>query len=337
MTDGSSEPCPRVVALCGGVGGAKLALGLSKVVGPEDLTIIANTGDDFEHLGLAISPDLDTVLYTLAGLANPQQGWGRADETWSFMESLDTLGGETWFKLGDKDLALHVERTRRLGRGETLSTVTDRLRRNLGVGARLLPMSDQPVRTMVQTDRGELAFQNYFVAMACEPVVTGFRFDGIETASPAPGVLEAINAPGLDAIIICPSNPFVSVNPMLSLPGFREALAAAKAPIVAVSPIVGGKALKGPAAKMMAELGQEISPATVVEAYQDFLDGFVLDQLDRHSTGALPCPVRFSQTVMSSLDDRMSLARDVLAFAISLKQDRSPAADPVRKTGTTDV
>ena len=250
----------------GGIGGAKLALGLYRELPPDRLMVVCNTGDDFEHLGLTISPDLDTVLYTLAGIANPTTGWGRAGETWSFMGALAELGGETWFRLGDADLATHVERTRRLAAGETLAAISEDFCRRLGVHARLIPMCDQPVRTMVRTGGGVLPFQRYFVEQRCAPVVSGFAFQGIAAARPPAALAAALASATLEAVVICPSNPFISIDPILAVPGMRAALAASPAPVVAVSPIIGGRAVKGPTAKMMAELGLAItagrSPST---------------------------------------------------------------------------
>jgi LPPG:FO 2-phospho-L-lactate transferase len=301
----------NVVALAGGVGGAKLAHGLALRLPPEALTIVVNTGDDFEHLGLPICPDLDTVMYTLAGLANPATGWGLADETWSCMAALDRLGGETWFRLGDRDLATHLERRRRLAAGQTLTEVTQALSKALGVGPRLLPMSDGAVRTRVQTDEGELAFQEYFVHRQCRPRVNGFRFavDGEARAS-AP-VLAALEQ--ADLIVICPSNPFVSLGPILSLPGVRERLA--QNPGVAVTPIVGGQALKGPAGKMLAELGLPVSPVAVAEVYAGLVRGFVLDVVDaalEPQIGALGLSVLVTDTVMKTEADRARLAEEVM-------------------------
>lgn len=307
----------KCVALCGGVGGAKLALGLTHAVKGEDLTIIVNTGDDFTHLGLHVSPDLDTVMYTLAGLAGPQ-GWGRAGESWNFMAALRALGGEDWFQLGDCDLATHVERTQRLAKGETLTVITGDFAARLGISARILPMSDDPVRTLIHTARGALAFQHYFVRDKCAPEVTGFSFSGAENARPAPGVLEAIASPQTGCIVICPSNPFVSIDPILAVPGIRAALNAATAPVIAVSPIVGGRAIKGPTAKMMQELAIPQTAEAVAAHYQGLLDGFILDQEDTdtlpqiRATG-LSC--RSAQSVMQNLRDKVELAANVLDFA----------------------
>ena len=304
----------NVVALAGGVGGAKLADGLAQVVPPESLTIIVNTGDDFEHLGLHISPDLDTVCYTLAGLANRTTGWGRSDEGWRFLETLEAFGGPTWFRLGDRDLALHVERTRRLAAGERLSDVTRALAARMGVSATVLPMTDDAVRTMVLTDEGEIPFQVYFVARACEPPVRGFRFDGAEKARPAPGMLEALAA--ADVVVLCPSNPWVSLDPILAVPGVRQAVG--RRLTVGISPIVGGQALKGPAAKMFREMGIEPSPRAVVDHYQGLLRGMVLDLEDAPEAARIEAAgtnTLATRTVMKGRSARRRLAEEVLAFA----------------------
>jgi LPPG:FO 2-phospho-L-lactate transferase len=309
------------VALSGGVGGAKLALGLSHAMDPARLLLVANTGDDFEHLGLHISPDIDTLIYTLAGLANPETGWGRAGETWSFMDALAQFGGETWFRLGDRDLALHVERTRRLRAGEGLADVTDAIRRQLAIAPTIVPMSDHPVRTIVETRDGLLAFQHYFVRDQCRPSVTGFHFEGAAAARPADGVLAAIR--GADLVVICPSNPFISIDPILAVPGIRNTLMASTAPIIAVSPIVGGRAIKGPTAKMMTELGLDTTAAELARHYRGLIDGFVLDDVDRDAVDAVErqgCTAMVTNTVMNSLSDRVSLARAVIAFAGRLRE-----------------
>ena len=304
-----------VLALSGGIGGAKLALGLYRVLAPHRLTVVANTGDDFEHLGLHVSPDLDTVMYTLAGVANRDTGWGRADETWSFMRALGNLGGETWFRLGDGDLATNVERTRRLAAGRSLSEITAGFCARLGIAAGLLPMSDDPVRTLVHTPEGVLPFQQYFVARRCEPVVTAIAFDGAAAARPNPAFLDALADPALAAVVICPSNPFLSIDPILALPGVRAALAACRAPVVAVSPIVGGRAIKGPTAKIMGELAMPATAAAVAGYYGALLDGFVVDEADAGDAATLELPVGVTRTLMQSLDDRDGLARQVLALA----------------------
>jgi LPPG:FO 2-phospho-L-lactate transferase len=305
----------HVVALCGGVGGAKLAQGLSVALPPEELTLIVNTGDDFQHLGLSISPDLDSVIYALAGLSDPVRGWGRRDETWTFMEALKGLSGESWFQLGDGDLAMHVERTWRLAQGAALSEVTAHLCRALGIAVRVLPMSDDPVRTRVLTAEGWLDFQEYFVHRQCRPAVREFEFAGAETARAQPDALAALERRDLRAIIICPSNPFVSVEPILAVPGIRAAIQQSHAPVVAVTPIIGGKAIKGPAAKMMTELGLDVSGEAVARRYAGIIDGFVIDHAD-----PVPEPlqeVRYfgAATLMNTAEDRLRLAHTVLQAA----------------------
>jgi LPPG:FO 2-phospho-L-lactate transferase len=315
----------HVIALCGGVGGAKLAFGLTRVMAPSELTIVVNTGDDFEHLGLAISPDIDTVVYTLSGLSDRERGWGLAGETWGFMSALRRLGGEDWFQLGDHDLAMHVERTRRLAAGETLSGVTGDLATRLGLTHAISPMSDQPVRTWIDTEGGPLAFQPYFVRERCAPVARAVRFEGAAAARPSPDFAAALARSDLDAILICPSNPYLSIDPILAIPGVREAIRAASAPTVAVSPIVGGEAIKGPAAKLMRELGQTPGVAAIARHYQGLIDGLILDDTDAaeadhvRELGAAAC---VTATVMRTDDDRAALAVDALAFARSLQADR---------------
>jgi LPPG:FO 2-phospho-L-lactate transferase len=313
----------HVVALCGGVGGAKLAHGLALALPPHALSIIVNTGDDFQHLGLSISPDLDSVMYALAGLSDPVRGWGRRDETWTFMEALKGLGGQSWFQLGDADLALHVERSWRLAQGATLSEVTAHLCRALAIATRLLPMSDDPVRTRVLTTDGWLDFQEYFVRRQCQPVVRDFMFEGAETARAQSDALAALERRDLRAIIICPSNPFVSVEPILAVRGIRAAIRHSGAPLVGVTPIIGGKAIKGPAAKMMAELGLDVAAASVARRYADILDGFVVDQTD-----PIPQPLQGvtffrAATLMNTTDDRLRLAHAVLQAADSLSASKA--------------
>jgi LPPG:FO 2-phospho-L-lactate transferase len=309
-----------VLALSGGIGGAKLALGLYRVLSSDALTVVANTGDDFEHLGLSISPDLDTLLYTLSGQDNSELGWGRAGETWTFMDALQALGGETWFRLGDGDLATHVERTRRLKSGESLSAIMDDFRRRLGIAARLLPISDDPVRTRLRTSDGWLDFQDYFVRLRCEPVIDRLEFAGAEAARAHPDFLAALADPKLRAVVICPSNPFISIDPILALPGVRAALRDCRAPVVAVSPIIGGKAVKGPTAKMMTELGLPVDAATVARHYRDFLDLYIADEEDAASVGDLDMPVVLTRTLMKSLADRVALAHAVLAAADRIRK-----------------
>ncbi len=311
-----------ILALAGGVGGAKLARGLADVLDPGRLTVAVNTGDDFEHMGLPISPDLDTVMYTLAGCANPETGWGVADETWSFMEAVGDLGGETWFRLGDRDLATHVMRRRMLDDGRTLSEATDALTGALGIRQRIVPMSDRPVRTVVETNEGTLPFQDYFVRRNCEPRVSAFRFEGIDTAPPSPGLVAALSDPDLETVVICPSNPYVSVAPIVGIPAVAGFIDARQAPIVAVSPIVGGQAIKGPAAKMMVELGAETSALGIARHYGARIDGIVIDEVDSAlapDIEALGVAVCVAQTIMRSEDDSRTLARETLAFAAGLR------------------
>ncbi|MDB3954191.1 2-phospho-L-lactate transferase [Alphaproteobacteria bacterium] len=308
----------RCIALSGGVGGAKLALGLSKILTPDELLIVANTGDDFEHLGLTICPDIDTLLYTLAGIANPDTGWGRANESWETMKTLKAIGGETWFRLGDLDLALHLTRTQQLASGKTLSDTVAGLAKSLGLKHPIIPMSDQPVRTMVRTEIGELPFQEYFVKNQCLPKVSGFQFAGVTDAKPNPRLMDAFNDPRLEAVIFCPSNPFISIDPILAIPGLREDLRARSAPTIAVSPIIGNRALKGPAAKMLRELGFDTSAAAIADHYGDLLQGFVIDSQDIDLANNLETKsrrVHATNTVMKSLEDRVALARETFAFA----------------------
>lgn len=307
----------KVLALCGGIGGAKLALGLARTLAPGQLTVMINTGDDFEHLGLTICPDIDTVTYTLAGINDTVRGWGLAGESWAFMDALRGLGGEAWFQLGDRDLATHILRTQRLSAGESLSAVTADLAARLGITARLLPMSDQKVRTMVDTREGELPFQRYFVEQQCRPVVTAIRFEGAAEATVQPDILALLADPKLAAIVLCPSNPYLSIDPLLAVPGLRAALRASSAPVIAVSPIVGGRAIKGPTAKIMTELGLPVTVRAVADHYRDLLDGLVIDDADAGEADHLGLPVRVTGTVMETMDDRDRLARAVLDFAVA--------------------
>ncbi len=313
----------KVAALAGGVGGAKLAHGLALSLASNDLTIVVNTGDDFDHLGLRICPDLDTVLYTLAGIASPRTGWGRRRETWSFLETLEDLGGPTWFRLGDRDAALHVLRSQQLREGQSLSAFTIELGRSLAVAPSVLPMTDDIVSTVVLTQEGEMPFQEYFVRRGCEPRVRGFRFDGIDRARPAPGVVEALS--GADLIVFCPSNPWVSLDPILAVPGIREAIAGI--PAVAVSPFIRRRAVKGPAAKMAAELGLEPTPPTVAEHYAGQVDGLVYDVSDGDQGGSIArLGIRSlrTRTLMRSERDRVRLAAEVVRFGVTLGE-REPA------------
>lgn len=303
-----------VAALAGGVGGAKLAHGLAEILDPDSLTVIVNTGDDFHHLGLYISPDVDTVTYTLAGRAHPQHGWGRAGETWQALSTLKELGGPDWFQLGDLDLGLHLYRTERKQAGASLSDITAEICNAWNIRTTILPMTDDQVHTIVKTRKGDLPFQKYFVAERCEPAVTGFMFEGIETAAPAPGVLEAIDA--ADLVVFCPSNPWVSIDPILAIRDLRSHIR--QKPVVGVSPIIAGKTVKGPAARMYADLGIEPSALAVAAHYEDLLDGFVLDEQDAslaREVSKLGMRTLTTGTLMRTREDRVRLANEVLAFA----------------------
>jgi LPPG:FO 2-phospho-L-lactate transferase len=305
----------RIVALAGGVGGAKLAHGLARILAPEELTIVVNTGDDFEPYGLYICPDLDTVCYTLAGLANPETGWGRVGETWNAIGSASRLGGPSWFNLGDQDLGTHLERSRRLKEGQCLSEITQDFCKAWGVEHKVLPMSDAPLRTIVETEEGDLAFQEYFVHRRCEPRVTGFRLEGVERAAPAPGVVEAIRS--ADAVILCPSNPWVSIDPILKTLPPIQPLVESGLRVIAVSPIIGGQTVKGPAAKMYRELGIEPSALAVANHYRGLATDFVLDSIDKQLQGeikGLNMQVRVTNTLMTSHEERSRLAHEVLRF-----------------------
>ncbi len=306
----------RVVALAGGVGGAKLADGLARLNPSLTLTVIVNTGDDFNLFGLHISPDLDTVCYNLAGMEQLNTGWGRADEGWDVYQEIQKLGGPDWFRLGDKDLATHLERTRRLNSGEPLSKITADFCRVWEIDPAVLPMSDDSVPTMVLTDQGELAFQDYFVKLDCEPAVRGFRFQGVENSRPAPGVLEAIKK--ADLIVICPSNPWVSIDPILAVPGIRSALE--EKLVLAISPIIAGEAVKGPAAKMYLEMGISPSAGAVAKHYGNLLDGIMIDEQDKELIKGIkdrethPLRVICADTWMKTREDRVRLAGEVLDF-----------------------
>ena len=311
----------RIAALAGGVGASKLLLGLYQTISPTDLTAIVNTGDDLELHGLAISPDLDIVTYTLAGVVNPETGWGIRGDTFRVLEGLRQYGREAWFKLGDADLATHIHRTALLRSGCPLSQVTDAIRRAFNVKARVLPMSDQRVRTKIMTGDGLLDFQEYLVKERAEPPVKKIVFDGSPEARPARGVIESLDE--AEAIVICPSNPLISIGPILAVPGLREALERHAAKVIAVSPIVGGRSLKGPSAKMLAELGFESSAATVAGLYQNIASSFVIDRHDREERAeieALGMRVIEGSTVMQSLADKQRLAELVVSaagFAVS--------------------
>lgn len=313
----------KVVALSGGIGGAKLALGLAHLLGPGRLVVIANTGDDFEHLGLLVCPDLDTLLYTLAGRADAERGWGRAGETWACMAALAELGGPDWFRLGDRDLATHLIRTARLRQGARLTDVMQELAARLGTGSALLPMCDDPVRTRVLTAEGWMDFQPWFVGLRAEPAVTELDFAGAAEARPSPEVLAALGDRDLGAVVLCPSNPFISIGPMLAMPWLRAALEACRAPLIAVSPIIAGQAVKGPTARMLAGFGLAVSAEAVARHYGALLSGYVLDVRDAASAAALaPLPVRAAPTLMVTLADRIALAREVVDFAATLSPRR---------------
>jgi len=309
-----SSATKHILALCGGVGGAKLALGLSRILPPEQLTIVVNTADDFIHYGLPICPDLDTVMYTLAGVSNTMQGWGREGESWQVFETLKALGGEDWFQLGDKDLAVHLQRRALLDCGISLSAVTAQLCAKLGVRHPVVPMSDLPVKTIVETERGSLPFQHYFVREQCRPAITGYRFEGAEVAMPSKAFAAALANPHLTAVLICPSNPFVSVSPILALPTIREQIRASAVPVIAVSPIVGGAAIKGPAAKMFAELNLPVSNQGVADFYGDLLHMLVVDRGDREELLDVHCEVHYCNTLMVTLADRVRLAKECLSL-----------------------
>ncbi len=309
----------KVLALTGGVGGAKLALGLTDILAKDQLEIVVNTADDFSHLGLNICPDIDTLLYTLSLRNNQELGWGLAGESWAAMDALEQLGGETWFRLGDRDLATHLWRTQALAAGMSLAEVTGELARRMGIDHNIHPMTDDPVSTLVHSDEGDLPFQHYFVRRQCQPVVSGFSFQGLENASVNPALSKLIAGQTLSGIIICPSNPFVSVDPILKLPGLFESLMESDIPVVAVSPIVAGMAIKGPAAKMMGELNMPVTALAVVqhyaEQYSGLLNHFVIDQSDgtlASQINELGIAAATTATIMKTRDDKKTLAEFVL-------------------------
>ena len=312
-----------IVALAGGVGGARLANGLAAIVPPGDLLVAVNTGDDFEHMGLTICPDIDTVTYTLAGLNDQERGWGVKNESWSFMETVRQLGGPDWFALGDRDVAKHVLRTERLRRNDSLTAITRDIAHACGVRQAIVPMSDDPVRTVIETPEGDLPFQDYFVRRRCEPVFQGIRFEGAEQARPAPALIAALCDPALEAIVICPSNPVLSLGPMLAVPGIAPALRAARAPCVAVSPFIGGEAVKGPAAKIMRERGIQPGAAALVQPYAGIVDAILCDPDDPHA-GTVIDGVRIVATDTLMRDDagQQRLARETLALAATLRQSQ---------------
>ncbi len=305
----------KVAVLTGGVGGAKFVLGLQHCDEVSELTAIVNSGDDFRHLDLHVSPDIDTLLYTLSGKASVAQGWGREGESWAFMAALKSLGGPDWFNVGDGDLALHVLRSERLAQGEALSTITADFAAAWGIAACVLPMSDDPVATWLDTDEGVLPFQKYFVERQCRPVTHRIRFEGAAAARPAPGVLDALaNA---DAIFIAPSNPWLSIDPILAVPGMTRALRASQAPVIVISPLVGGKGVKGPTSKLMAELGIDPDNDSIAAHYEGLIDGMMHDTSDAPPRAIA---ARAEATLMISLDDKTRVAAAALDFARSLRR-----------------
>lgn len=314
-----------ILALAGGVGGAKLAQGLAMCCAPADLLVVVNTGDDFVHLGLQISPDLDTVMYWLGGINDRTRGWGVADETWQCIAALERLGGPAWFKLGDRDIATHIERTRLLADGMTLSQVTEHLCARLQIRHRIVPMSDDAVRTIVHTDEGALPFQDYFVRRQCEPRVISIEYDGATAARSSVAFEEALRQNDLGAIIFCPSNPLLSLEPILAVQGVRAGIATHRAPVVAVSPIVGGRAIKGPAAKILNELGREASALEIARRYEGLIDGIIIDNLDaglKPAIEALGLQVAVTATVMNTLADQALLGQSTLNFAAEIGSRR---------------
>ena len=309
------------LALSGGIGGAKLALGLEHIFNSPKLLIAGNTGDDFEHFGLNISPDLDTLLYTLSGKSDLERGWGLANETWSFMKAMKEIGGETWFQLGDRDLAIHVERTRRLKEGERLSLITSSFCRKFGVKSHIVPATDDSLKTLVKTPKGILSFQHYFVRDQCRPKILGLKYEGLENAQPCPALEEALESSLLETVVVCPSNPFLSIDPILAVKGVREKLKSSKARVIAVSPIVGGDAVKGPTANNLRDLGFSVSAYTIAKYYSDFIDGFMLDKGDENEISrieSLGIQVGLADTVMTDLQSKIKLAEDVLRFSKTL-------------------
>jgi LPPG:FO 2-phospho-L-lactate transferase len=326
----TARPAKTVVALCGGIGGAKLAHGLYQALGPDALTVIVNTGDDFQHLSLQISPDIDTVLYTLGGRADMERGWGRADETWRFMAALAEIGGEQWFQIGDSDIAMHIARTHWLQWGKPLSAFVSQIAEKFEIAARVIPMADDTVSTWIATGDGLMPFQHYFVKERCAPAISGIHFEGAAQAKPTPCALAALADPRLAAVIICPSNPYLSIDPILSIPGMKDAVLAAGCPVIAVSPIISGQAVKGPAAKIMTELGFHPSWETVADHYHGFAHGILIDESEQVSG-----KINFAQVVetapiiMKTLEDRRRLGHTVMDFAERLRSAKNePSALP---------
>jgi LPPG:FO 2-phospho-L-lactate transferase len=310
----------QVLALSGGVGGARLALGLQYVLPPGELMVAVNTGDDFEHLGLSVSPDLDTMLYTLAGVENPDRGWGRGGDSWHFMAEIERLGGESWFRLGDKELAVLIERTRRLDAGETLSAITADFARSFGIRGQVVPMTNDLVRTMIVTeDEGTLDFQQYFVARRCEPVVKSVAYAGAADAQMVPAAQEALADPCLQAIVICPSNPWLSIAPILEIPAWRAALRETSVPVIAVSPLTSGLAVRQPTTKIMSELGLETSSVAVAQFYDGIIDGFVIDRSEAHMAPEIRVATHVTASSLKTPADKQRLAQEILEFAQSFR------------------
>ena len=305
----------KVVVFAGGLGGSRLARALAKAIEPAGLTIVGNVGDDVEILGLHVSPDLDTILYALTGRLDEGKGWGRADETWNALDTVAELGGESWFRLGDLDLGVHLVRTEALRRGEPLSTVTARIARAFGLESALLPATDERLRTWLATPAGELPFQEWFVARGHRDEVDGVRFEGAEAARPAPGVLEALEAAEL--VAIAPSNPFVSVGPILAVPAIRAALERRTVPAVAVSPLIDGRAVRGPAARMLARMAGGTSPAHVAAQYEGLIDALVIDEADADAETGVRTIV--TRTLMDGAEGRRRVAEAVLESAAALR------------------
>jgi len=311
----------KYLALSGGIGGAKLAFGLNCCLEKSQLTIVANTGDDFEHLGLLISPDIDTLLYTLAGMNNSQLGWGRKDESWNFSEACEQFGLDTWFKLGDRDLAIHFYRSQRIKLGASLSQVVSELCDRLKIQATIIPMSDDPVRTVIKTDKGTLSFQEYFVKNRCLPIVSNIHFEGKESARPSTALVDCLNDEDLKAIIICPSNPFLSVQPILSIPSLREKIKASGKPVIVISPIVNGDSIKGPTAKLMREMNLNCNVKTIAEIYKDIATTIVIDKQDEaeaNEISSMGFDVMLENIVMANDEDKKNLAKAVIDFSGNL-------------------
>ena len=310
--------CPNgLCVLSGGVGGAKLVLGLSQVLNNDDFMTIVNTGDDFVHLGLKICPDIDTIIYTLAELVDQERGWGLKDESWNFLEKTKLLGGESWFNLGDKDLATHVHRTQRLAKGEDLTSITKNLASSFGVEAKIVPMTNDLVSTVVETREGDLAFQHYFVRDRCLPIVKRFRFEGIKSSVINPSIKEYGEENNKSAVLLAPSNPFVSIDPIIGVPGMTEELVTMKGPKIAISPIINSKAIKGPAAKMMKELGIPSTSIEVTNHYKGLIDAVVIDHADAALSEKIEdmgIKVFVTNTVMHSLKEKITLANECLNF-----------------------